>query len=229
MGILSDNFRVYNCRERLELPSGDVGFVVPMVSFCDIPLSEVKSHIAKYGSYGLGLTKEWGIKNGLNPVLYMERLSKLSGNFENAFAHFVNPQENGHWTSEQKCFVDLIRYMKNYEGDLIRKGTTTKRYRFSDEREWRFVPSVDTDCEMICGQGDYERDAVFRKETDAKLERLRLTFEPNDIKYIIIQNDSEIGDFIEHLRRAKGNKYVHADVERLTTRILTSEQIHQDM
>jgi len=61
------------------------------------------------------------------------------------------------------------------------------------------------------------------------LSSMRLNFAPSDVKYIIIKNDGEIGEFIEHLRRAKGKNYTQNDIERLTTRILTSEQIHSDI
>lgn len=67
------------------------------------------------------------------------------------------------------------------------------------------------------------------KHVDAELEPLRLSFEPNDIKYIIIDNDDEISEVADHLRRAKGSKYSYADIERLTTRILTCEQIMSDI
>lgn len=228
LNILSDNFHVFNCRENFTLNDGPITFVVPMVSFCDIPLSEVKSHIEKYGSYGIGLTKEWGVKNGLNPVLYIAQKSSLAKSFQAALVHFADRKGENDWTTEQKSLVDVLRYMKNYEGDLTRKGTTVERYRFSDEREWRYVPPAETDCHMICLQSEYE-DSDFKDCVDAQLVSLRLSFEPNDIKYIIIRDDSEIGEFVEHLRRAKGKRYVHDDVERLTTRILTSEQINNDM
>jgi hypothetical protein len=44
----------------------------PMISFCDIPLALAKDQISKYGSYAIGLSKEWGISNQLNPVIYLE-------------------------------------------------------------------------------------------------------------------------------------------------------------
>ncbi len=81
---------------------------------------------------------------------------------------------------------------------------------------------------MLMGE-KYYLDPDNKKAADAKLEPFRLEFEPNDIKYIIIQKDAEIGEFIEHLRRAKGMKYALHDIERLTTRILTTEQIQSDM
>jgi hypothetical protein len=81
---------------------------------------------------------------------------------------------------------------------------------------------------MICPE-DHYIIPKNKAECDAKLTHLRLEFEPNDIKYIIINDDSEITEFVNHLRVAKGNKYSFHDVERLTTRILTSEQIFGDI
>ena len=50
---------------------------IPMVSFCNIPLTMVKNHCNLYGSYGIGLTKGWAVKNKINPVLYSYRDSSL--------------------------------------------------------------------------------------------------------------------------------------------------------
>ncbi len=46
-------------------------FVWVMVCFCDIPLRDVHDHMEQYGSYGLGLDKEWGIVKGITPVRYI--------------------------------------------------------------------------------------------------------------------------------------------------------------
>ena len=45
-------------------------FALLMVCFCDIPLSQIRNHVEVYGGYAIGLSKEWGIENGINPVMY---------------------------------------------------------------------------------------------------------------------------------------------------------------
>jgi hypothetical protein len=197
-----------------------------MVSFCDIPLSEIKDHISKYGEYGIGLTKEWANRNRLNPVLYVARNSYLASSYAKALDDFVLLDGSREASESDKALTDVLRYIKNYEGDLDRKGSLRKDYRFSDEREWRYVPPFNTECEMLVGEDYYANHAPL---VDQPIRQLRLYFEPNDIRYIIIRDDSEISEFIDILRCAKRTKYSHADVERLTTRILTSEQIRSDI
>jgi hypothetical protein len=77
--ILVERFKITYCKENFQLlgkPSGE--YYYPMISFCDLPLGSIKNHIAKYGCYGIGMTKEWGIKNKLNPVLYLENSSNIA-------------------------------------------------------------------------------------------------------------------------------------------------------
>lgn len=230
--ILEENFRVFNCRETVILGGQLSTWYLPMVSFCDIPLSEVKDHISKYGNYGIGMTKEWGMRKGLNPVLYVAQQSMLSSSYRTAWNFFTQQDEEDgdidDWSPEQRALTDVLRYIKNYEASLTRKGVTIPNYRFSDEREWRYVPPYTEDCELILHE-DYYLYGDNKIDADKKLDNFRLTFDPNDIKYIIIDNDSEIAEFIDHLRRAKGSNYSLHDIERLTTRILTTDQIMSDM
>ena len=226
LGILSENFKLHYCTETFALKEHEVEAKVPMVSFCDIPLSQVKDHIGKYGHYGIGLTKEWAVASGLNPVLYIEEKSHVSESLGIAFDKFIASSKRYRKTDPHKALEDIIRYVKNYQGNLRRKGVDLGTYRFSDEREWRYVPHFSENCEMICGIEAYE---TRKAEIEAGIDDLRLTFEPNDIKYVIIRDDSEITEFVDHLRRAKGKKYTYQDVERLTTRLLTSDQILGDI
>lgn len=227
LNILEESFRIFHCREAVVLDGKKQNFYVPMVSFCDIPMSEIKEHIDKYGTYGIGLTKEWAVKHGLNPVLYVGQTSRLSASYHTAMKHFALNSENTEefYSEEEMALLDIIRYMKNYEGTLERKSITIDKYRFSDEREWRYVPEYKDYQDMLAGAKDFKKNPTHHTEQYADT---RLEFEPSDIKYIIINNDSEIGQFVDHLRKTKGKKYNLHEIERLTTRILTVDQIRGD-
>ena len=41
-------------------------FAVCQCCFCDIPLSDIQKHTKNYGCYGLGMSKEWGMSNGIS-------------------------------------------------------------------------------------------------------------------------------------------------------------------
>lgn len=76
--ILSKKFQLTYCHEKYMLDYETHDSYYPMVSFCDIPLSLAKDQIERYGSYAIGMTKEWGMKNNLNPVVYIEKNSLLA-------------------------------------------------------------------------------------------------------------------------------------------------------
>lgn len=223
-GILSDNFRLSYCKEKIVLENKLLEFLVPMVSFCDIPLSQIKEHIDNYGSYGIGLTKEWAERKKLNPVLYVEKNSFLSASIRKILLEYLKNTQKTLQTfdEKEKAILDVIRYMKNYQDDLIRGDKTIPNYRFSDEREWRYVLNyLELEQPLHSAQED-------KSILNSKISEKRLEFEPNDIKYVIIDNENEISDFLQILRNAKGKNYTHSDVERLMTRIITTEQIRKD-
>jgi hypothetical protein len=226
IGILHDNFRVNYCVENIKTLKGYLKGAFPMVSFCDIPLSEIKSHIFKYGNYGIGIKKNWAIKNGLNPVLYIENQSLLGGQLRRTIEDLLKDKAASKFNENDIAIFDLVRYMKNYQDKLVHNKEEIENYRFSDEREWRYVPGF-KDVTPFINISDYDTDD--KKEIANKiLSSLRLAFEPNDISYIIIESESEISDFIDVLRKSKAKKYNMDDVERLITRMITIEQIISD-
>ncbi|MCW0410683.1 hypothetical protein NB709_000559 [Xanthomonas sacchari] len=205
-----------------------------MVSFCDLPLSQVKNHITSYGSYGLGLSKEWAKKQKLNPVMYMERDSLLSASYYKA-AKLLTSKENREIAGKQSkdlkdsiyALIDVLGYVKNYQGDVERQdGSVIKDYRFYDEREWRYVPKYEGYLWIKNNSAFSDNDK--KAKAQEKLEEFRLVFEPNDIKYIIIKDESEIARFVRHLQDAK-SKFSYEDVLKVTTRIITLDEINNDI
>lgn len=210
---------------------------VPMVCFCDIPLSNIRKHADQYGNYAIGLSKEWGMRKGISPVLYTYKNSISAGHFRNAYNECINRISS---TIDLKksiqpdfstIFLELFILMtKPYEGTLTRKDGTVRNIRFYDEREWRYVPSFEDILKYqimaTMPKDKYENKAML-DENNSKLEILNLSFDPNDIKYIILNNEAEIPEFINKLKRIKA-KYTNNAVDLLITRIISMEQIVND-
>jgi len=95
--ILNIGLRPHYCTETLSIDGDIYELCVPMVSFCDIPLSKIKDHIGKYGEYGIGLTKEWAIKNKLNPVVYIEAGSNFSESIHRIIINSLSTGDTDSW------------------------------------------------------------------------------------------------------------------------------------
>ncbi len=234
--ILNDTFRVSYARESIAGPSSRRELGVPMVSFCDLKLLELKSHIKKYGCYGIGLTKEWANRMGLNPVMYISRHCELTDDFMNGlngiYNHLDKLNDIEQINKLNKSYINILntyRYLKNYEGELVRNGQVVdENYRFADEREWRYVPSLNlTGVQPFIAKSNI--DTSEKKELlNDRISHLRLSFQPDDIKYLIIEKDEEISEVIEHLKHAKKG-YDRTIRDRLASRILTVDQIRKDI
>lgn len=157
----------------------------------------------------------------MNPVLYVDSNSNLSESYIELFGKYLLEPDisSESANSSEKAIIDIFRYTKNYQANLERNGTTIENYRFSDEREWRYVLELSESEKYVCKHDECNK---------IDLSEYLLTFEPEDIQYIIIKNEEEISEFLQVLRNAKGKNYSLHDVERLMTRIITIEQINND-
>lgn len=77
IAILNDKFYGSYCLENFQYEDLTYELAVPKISFCDIPEGTITSY-THYGKYCIGLSKDWGKKNSLNPVLYIEKHSALA-------------------------------------------------------------------------------------------------------------------------------------------------------
>ena len=120
-GILQNNFKVQYCLEKITTMGGSFQLAIPMVSFCDIPLSEIKNHISKYGKYGLGLNKDWAIRNKLNPILYIEKGSELGNRIRRTFMSTAEENIRNNNNSEIiDTIINLFQYMKMCRKDVVK-------------------------------------------------------------------------------------------------------------
>jgi hypothetical protein len=59
-GILTNEFYPRYCLENFDVILAELldlrELAIPMISFCDIPLSQIRKHVGYYGCYAIGLT-----------------------------------------------------------------------------------------------------------------------------------------------------------------------------
>jgi hypothetical protein len=229
--ILTEGFKVGYCREEHTLNGVRTLCYVPMISFCEIPLSQVKEHIFKYGRYGVGLTREWARSNRLNPVIYLQHDSFLTEDIQKATHFFIaQSRDRIESISEEhfsaiKSLAQLISYTKNYEGTLSRKNETIENYRFSDEREWRFVPTHPSIL-TVMSEETFATDLGQRLKADIT-DGFRMPVGPSDISYLIVSSEDELEKIIAAVK-ARNGKVDVAQIDRLLTRIVTVEQLERD-
>lgn len=150
---------------------------IPMVCFCDIRLSDLSTHIKAYGDYGIGLSKEWGNKNGINPLIY---ISSENSVILDIFSNLItNKDEN-----IKEYATKLFLYFKPYSG--IQK----ERYRnFYNEREWRYIP--DNNEIISFSKEDFDNEKKREDANNEIFNKNTLNYSLNDIKYIILRNETE--------------------------------------
>lgn len=244
INILSNTFRPRYCLENYgTLFTGLVTgmsdklneHALPMVSFCDLPLSNVKEHLEFYGDYGIGLKKKWGINNGLNPILYLCPDSKLCKHFLNIF-HITQERciKRGEkpYPDELLNFFEMVSLIKLYKGKMWRKGKYTEERNFYNEREWRYVPNR-SDLVRVAGSGwalkkeEFLDSEKLKQANKLLFNNFQLSFEPDDIKYIIVSKESEIIEMIKKVEEIK-DKYNPNTVKLVASRIISAEQIRED-
>jgi hypothetical protein len=234
--ILKDTFKVSYSREKIKGQTLEREFAVPMVSFCDLRLSELKEHIYKYGKFGIGLTKEWAFRNELNPVMYVNETSHFTENFIKGLDgiytmidSLVDTEDIKNLSNDYMNVLNTYRYLKNYQGNLERNNELIKDFRFADEREWRYVPPIS---EKLNYRPFIPISRIKTKEEknryNEEISHIKLQFFPDDINYLIVDNDKDINPLIKHLGDVKIG-FDKDTIERLTSRILTSDQIKNDI
>ncbi len=264
LSILKNGLYVRYSLENFESLINDKAEIVfPMTCFCDIPLSHVRRHTNTYGKYAIGVSKSWGMKNQINPIIYTYPnsatttiLNDVFENIENFFdieekelekfkfnrsAEIVYERFNTREEEFSKRVESVnsklshfIRYIKPYEGKFYRNGDYLENpVRFYDEREWRFTPSREFlfSKEMKDSyKSEYFIDPKKRRALNIKLAKhIKLTFEPNDVKFIIVERDNEIPDMIKKLDDIFGKTASSNDLKLLGTRLISLEQILENL
>ncbi len=203
------------------------GFIaLPIVCFCDIPLSRIIEHVEFYGLFGIGMNKIWALSNGLNPIIYVSEISPLAESLRNNAEIMIQMSK----AEQKKKYVKNMRYTVAYSkpisGTMIVAGKPVTK-EFYQELEWRYVAQQD-DIEEYLRKKEFNDPAIIEEANNVAAEKARLQFSPKDVKYLLVKSDADIPDLVNFID-ANMDKFSSSDLKVLTTRIISLDTIQEDM
>lgn len=204
----------------------DKAVAFPVVCFCDIPLGRITEHVNFYGQYGIGLKQEWGISNGLNPVIYVSEtsdLAKLIIRLSHSGKVAYNADKNNDHLDN---FRRLVGFCKPMVGQMIIQGNAVSKM-FYQESEWRYLATHKDVPKYLKKDIFHDQNSLDRANSLAATHSL-LQFSPQDVKYIFVQSESDIPELVNYINIELSN-YPLRDVQTLITRIVSQDMIANDI
>lgn len=200
----------------------------PMTCFCDIHVQKIMHHCAFYGSVGIGMDKNWGISNGIQPIHYINDYSRIYKELSRLFRNAYDADDKS--TEEYKDYIlEHILFIKPLVGKMC-KGKKYIDKNFHDEKEWRYIPDIDEDVDipLVIPQEHTSFNAYYTySNAIKKYKQLWLYFEYKDIKYLFLKDEIDRKDIIkyiiEELDMNIDEKY------ELISKIIVLDQIKEDM
>lgn len=262
-GIISKGFRYSYCKEEFpkavvnnvlhkdedgfspnnfyanDAITGDV--LIPMVSFCDVPLTRAGIHASSYGKYIIGIDKQMArnVYSTLMPVLYMsaERfrvaLSELSMLKCSELAR-TNPQVDD-------SINMILSSSKQYE--ITRKGKLVTCY---NEHEWRVVLPDRGETKWCWKLESNESKEDYNKKLHS-IDDAYLSFVMDDcneareiierylpklITHIIVKKEAKVEELVDYIMNESNRIFgynVSSDLrKRLISRINSFERLATD-
>ncbi len=231
--IFKHGFKTSYAKETL----ADKNIIVPMVSFSNILLRDVGTNeVLNYGDYAICLSREWGLANDINPVVYTYEngllynalstflynslfLSKIQ-EYKTHLKYFSDCKcgpfsKQIHLTNTPKEVMDILDHLSTkYDENLVdilskvTNGQGTEFIAYND-REWRKLFS---DLKI-----HFEGDSEYEKWTKTAKPHFNdkpylLTFNIEDVKAILVKSKDEIDIVINELKNNFGEKSVDIQI-----------------
>jgi hypothetical protein len=211
----------------------------PMACFCDIPLSSIHHHILKYGNYGIGLSKSWGIENNITPVQYVHKNSATCLLYKQSFEMAVKlNMPNDEFDLILEPIIAIGNFFKSIEGKMFKDGKWSEEtYNFYDEREWRYIPVNKMGSEIEKGN-KLKRSLMRHDFMDASVKELHntqvakycsLKLQASDIKYIFVEKETQIDEMIEFLKSVFDLGAMELSINYFYGKLVSTEKLFEDM
>ncbi len=229
IGILSNGLIPNYCSETLyDNNNINITLGIPMVSFCDIPLSRTYEHTKKYGYFAIGLGTEYAEDNNINPLLYIDNDKLIRDAFPAVFS--------GKYTRAKTVLPSsYLGLLKRVYGEF--KGQEMNNYA---ENEWRYIVPSDrkyskwfyTKEEYMKWRGNVDDPKPSPMQNHVLLSH-KLIFTAVDINYIIVESEKDIPMLIAYILTASeigGSLFPISDQDKyyLINHITSFERIRRD-
>jgi len=207
-------FKCSYSMETIRWRRSELKVAFPMISFCDLPLSDMSEYLkhnktdeltGKYGDCTIGLSYEWANRGGLNQVWYHNSGSQYLSETLPRRSILLKTLKSTRFMNRW----EILSRIKPFMGELESHGFTN--YRFYDEKEVRYVPSrkdiIEAGISPILDSSEYRQYKKSRRpfskdkqNGDALIPQLSLPFRVSDISYILIANESDRTRIINWIR-----------------------------
>jgi hypothetical protein len=196
--LKSCSFKLKYCGEYF----GDKNKVIssaahPMVSFSEFTEEDLATQKISYGDYAVALSKEWARRNGLNPVLYVEKHSQVAVGLAGLLKARQKrgkdeiPRKLRLPIMQVKCF---IKHETGYNSHFHKDN-----FCFKDENEWRYVPTK----KQIDGNYISLNYSTYDKNRDkfnSRLSKFPLKFSISDIKAVYVKTAQQQQEIMGHIK-----------------------------
>jgi hypothetical protein len=161
----------------------------PMVSFSALTLGQIDNGPLTYGSYGVGFSTSWALKNSLHRVLYLDPNSLVAESLAELLRARQN-QESSQLPNRLRLPIIVLKcFTKNTVG--VNSHLQINNFDFSAEHEWRFVPT-----KAQIGKGLISQNmSTYRRSKRVHNDKLLpypLKFKRADISIVTVRTESEI-------------------------------------
>lgn len=223
--ILKSGFWPRYCAEDFRWYNEAMGYVsYPMVSFCDIPLTRIREHTEFYGKFGIGMSRDWGISAGLNPVIYLTEKSTLRFSLLQLAQpkKFVTPPNESVYVDH---FFELLAHIKPISGKMLKTDGDQVEKDFCSESEWRYYPVLEKSRKCIPIEKHRSEKFSYDRFT---FENSLLKFSLTDVAYLIVEHDDDCIGLINEIDALAEESKSSSEANKLKARIISLESISRD-
>ena len=225
-GILLNGFVPYYSLEDISWLGTTLNFFgYPRVCLCDIPIGRITDHVGFYGSYGLGMSRDWALRSGINPIAYYSKASPICQTFLVAIRGAQDAKKKDPKDKMSDCLHTMLAYAKPVSGTMMAQGKPVPK-EFYLESEWRYVPAK---TKLVYPVSKANLDDVAKHAAlNKKAEKESLKFTPADVRYIFVKQDADIPQLIDFIH-AKLQNYSGVDLKILMSRVTSLEHLERDI